>query len=252
MEFIIVQFYFISHFVQIWLLPPGLNLFLALVGFFFLWHFQRFGISLMVISFVSLWLLSTPMIAQYIIDKLQFKYPALQIEKFPTHTTDSAIIVLGGGETFERLRYAVYLYKNTHMPAIMLGGELNELSSSHADLMLQELRENFKPPAHWRESPYNTTKDEGDFLVPILQKNGIHIAYLVTNAWHIPRAMYTFNSAFRDTNIKIIAAPMGYVTYQNDQKFLNYFPSIVGLKTSTVAIHEYIGILFYFLRNLFV
>ena len=259
-----MQFYYVSHFLQIWLLPPGINLLLAVSGFLFLRHSQRVGRGLITIAFVSLWLLSTPIIAQILIDRLQYQYPLLQIDKSPKQNTSGAIIVLGGGDgiaseyenshilseaTQSRLHYAAYLYNKTHLRIIVSGGNLNKSFPTGADLMLRELRNYFKIPVAWKEDASITTKDEGNLMVPILQRNGIDIAYLVTNAWHIPRAMYTFNSSFSNTKIKIVAAPMGYIILQPNQGFLNYLPSLEGLNTSNIAIHEYIGMLSYQLSN---
>ena len=253
------------YFIQIWLLPPNINLLLAVSGFFFLRYYKRFGKCLMTISFLSLWLLSTPIIAQFLIDRLQYQYPLLQTDQFPKQKASCAIIVLGGGKgispeyrsghilsdaTQFRLHYAAYLYNKTHLPIIVSGGNLDKFSPTEADLMLQELRDYFKIPTAWKEDKSTTTKDEGNLMVPILQSNRIDVAYLVTNAWHIPRAMYTFNSSFHNTNTKIIAAPMGYIILQPNQYFLNYLPSLEGLSTSNIAIHEYIGMLSYYLSNI--
>ncbi len=261
-----MQFYYVSHFLQIWLLPPGMNLMLAACGFLLLGFSKRIGKSLMIISFVSLWLLSTPIIAQILIDILQYQYPLLQPNKLQQKNTSSAIIVLGGGdeispeyengrilsdETQFRLHYAVFLYKKTHFPIIVSGGSLDKSASSEADLMLKELRDYFNIPAEWKEDKSITTRDEGNLMVPVLKKNRIDIAYLVTNAWHIARTMYTFHSSFEHTNIKIIAAPMGYIIFQPNQKFLNYLPSLDGLKISSIAIHEYVGIFSYHFINFF-
>lgn len=257
-----MQFYYISHFIQIWILPPGINLLLGLIGFLILRYSQCVGRTLIAIAFVSLWLLSTPLFSQLLVDSLQDQYPLLQTSKLIKQNGSSIIIVLGGGqeftpeyengniiakETFNRLHYATYLYKKTHLPIIVSGGRLDKYAYAEADLMLQELKDYFSIPVIAKEDKSITTKDEAEFMVPILQKHKIERAYLVTNAWHIPRAMYLFNVSFKNTHIKIIAAPMGYIKLRRNQGVLNALPSIDGLKTSTIAIHEYIGIASYFL-----
>ena len=91
-------------------------------------------------------------------------------------------------------------------------------------------------------------------MVPILEKHEIKTAYLVTNAWHMPRAMYAFHSVLKitkNTEIKVIAAPMGYVVLPPNQGILNYLPSFSALDTSATALHEYVGMVWYRLRNLF-
>lgn len=260
-----MSFYYFSHFLQVWILPPGLNLLLTLIGFLILRYSKCIGKSLIGISFVSLWLFCTPVVAQLLIDQLQYQYPQLHINRIPQKNS-SAIIVLGGGHnsssetksgyvlsdaTKSRLYYAAYLYHKTHFPIIVSGGTLNKSKPTEAQLMQNEMENYFKKPVAWQENKSISTKDEGNNMVHILQKNGIKVAYLVTNSWHMPRAMYTFDYSFRHTNIKIIPAPMGYSKFQRNQGMLNYLPSLDALNTSKTAIHEYIGILAYRITNLF-
>ncbi|OGT39877.1 MAG: hypothetical protein A3E81_01790 [Gammaproteobacteria bacterium RIFCSPHIGHO2_12_FULL_36_30] len=259
-----MDFYYFSHFLQIWILPPGLNLLLMGVGLIFLTRTQYLGKSLIAISGISFWLFCTPAVAQLLINYLQEQYPRLQVGQI-TKKKSSAIIVLGGGHTIStetssgyilsgstefRLRYAVYLYRHTHFPIIVSGGATHKSSPAESHFMKVEMKNYFKTPVAWQENQSINTRDEGNLMVPILEKHNIRIAYLITNAWHMPRAMYTFHYSFRHTDIKIIAAPMGYSTFQRNQGVLNFLPSLGGLDTSELAIHEYIGILAYRLNNL--
>ena len=260
-----MDFYYFSHFIQVWILPPGSNLMLMLLGFCFLLKFYRTGFVFIILSFVTLWLLSTPVIAQWLIDRLQYRYPLLQVSQINQNTKHSAIIVLGGGDTpspeskngyilsdasESRLHYAAYLYQNTHFPIIVSGGSLRTSKPTGAELMRQEMQIYFKVPVAWLEDKGIDTEDEGNLMASILRKHGINTAYLVTNAFHMTRAMYAFGQSFKNSPIQIIAAPMGYVVLQPDQGMLNYLPSLEGLNKSATAMHEYIGLLAYHLSNL--
>lgn len=258
-----MNFYFLSQFSQIWILPPGLNLLLAIIGFLFIkLHQQRIGRILILLSLVSLWILSTPILAQLLISHLQNQYQPIQVDQLHQQN-NAAIVVLGGGDlpaseyktnhvpvgaTFARLHYAVYLHKKLKIPIIVSGG----VGAPHtgADLMSEELKNYFHTTAKWKERNSINTKDEGLFMVSLLEKHHIKVIYLITNAWHIPRAMYTFNAAFKNTGIKIIAAPMGYMNLHNKHKFFDYLPTVEGLNVNIINIHEYVGMLAYRIMNI--
>lgn len=73
--------YSVTHYIQPWILPPGLNLLSGLIGFI-LWRFWRTtGKILVTLAFVSLWLFCTPIIADHLINYLQNQYPALVFKK---------------------------------------------------------------------------------------------------------------------------------------------------------------------------
>lgn len=260
-----MPFYYFSHFLQVWILPPGLNLVLVLFGWILLHYSKQFGNLLIITAFVTLWLFSTPMVAQLLIDQLQDQYPPLQIDRIAKQSS-SAIIVLGGGhEVYPeskngyllssasefRLRYAAHLYHRTHFPIIVSGGAAEKNEPSEAELMNQEMRHYFNVPVAWKENKSINTRNEGNYTLPILEKHKITTVYLVTDAIHMPRAMYTFTQSFAHTNIKIIATPMGYSVLQPDQKKLNFLPSLEGLNNSTAAIHEFIGLVVYHFVNIF-
>lgn len=257
----IMFFFYLSHFIQAWMLPPGFNVLVASMGFLFERNFRYIGKIMFLFAIVSLWLLSTPLFAQLLIDTIQHRYSPFQINKARVKNTRSAIVVLGGGheispeakngyilsdETESRLRYTAYLYRQTHFPIIVSGGSLNPSELTEAELMRRELRDTFGILNVWKENKSLDTKDEGRLIVPILQKYEIKTIYLVTHAFHMPRAMYIFKKSFQNTGIKINTAPTGYQhVMRANQKVLNYLPSLDGLNTSVIAIHEYLGLLAY-------
>lgn len=249
----------VSHFIQSWLFPPGLIIVLGLLGFL-LWRRWRMAAKTVIIfAFVILWLLSTPIIAWSLIDILQRQYPVLEMDKL-SKQNGGAIVVLGGGEakapeydikeavsdpTLSRLHYSGYLYDKTHLPIVVSGGNPEGLSHAEADLMQKVLRDDFKIPVNLKESKSNNTAEEAKFLLPILKANKIHYIYLVTHAWHMPRSMRVFNQIFDQADIKIIPAPMGFVTLDTQKGLFNYLPSLGALNTSVIAMHEYIGMVWY-------
>lgn len=257
--------YYISHFLQAWLFPPGLNLVLAWVGFLMLSRVRMLGKCLLFFSFFSLWILSTPIFAMLFISGVLNRYPALQLDKIDKQE-QSTIIVLGGGSvknteysypyvtnryTLYRLRYAAYLHQKTNIPILVSGGQIKDMPSTEAALMSDELERYFKTPATWLEAQSITTRDEAKFVLPILKKNKIKKIYLITDTWHMPRAMYAFNTVLQNMDINIVAAPIGNTKFDfHHVKLLDCLPSQVGLDMSIIAMHEYVGQLAYYVADL--
>lgn len=260
--------YNFSHFMQIWLFPPGLILLLMLISFFLLRLNNKMGKRVMIFAFLSFWFLSTPFITQLLINGLQNQYSPLQFTAYNSPREHSAIVVLGSGienakeyehkhtisdRTLSRLRYTAYLHTKTHLPIIVSGGNRDNCAHTEADLMLAVLKEDYKIAAEWRENYSRNTADEGRFLLPILKQHGIKTIYLVTHAWHMPRSMYALNQAFKQEGIRIVPAPMGYILLKSDDWFSNCLPTLTALNSSAFALHEYVGILWYRLRqNVFI
>lgn len=248
--------YAILPFIRPWFLPPGLNILLAIVGFCCYLHSQRLGKLLLVVSFISLWLCSAPIFSYNLIEILQNKYPSLALTALDQPPAHSAIVVLGGGDfisielgnklvvsdlDLNRLRYAVFLHKKTRLPLVVSGGHEAGASQTEADLMLQTLKDTFGVEAMLKEDKSNNTADEAKFLAPILKQKSIEVVYLVTNAWHMPRSVYSF----REAGIQVIPAPMGYEVYDHHYTILSYLPDLHALAATSIAIHEFAGLLYY-------
>ena len=69
---------------------------------------------------------------------------------------------------------------------------------------------------------------------------GDHVFYLVTSAGHMPRSM----SVFRKQGLRPIPAPTEYHVPKNIAQ-ANWAPSSLDLYFSDLAVHEYVGILWY-------
>src|SRR3990167_2925301 len=242
--------YWISQFLQTCLFPPGINILLGFIGVIF-WQ-RILGKSLIIIALASLWLLSTPIFSAILIDRLQNQYPVLRLNKLNLcNNTHEAIVILGGVHdkspvypnnyvvseaTLSRLQYAAYLYQRMPLPIIVSGGGADY---TEAALMIEILKEQFKTPVQLKEDKSINTADEAKFLAPLLKKHKINTIYLVTHAWHMPRSVY----AFKNRGIHVIPAPMGYII----QDSYSWLPSLRALNTTALALHEYIGMVWYWI-----
>jgi len=249
--------YYIDHFMQEWLLPPGCNLLLGLIGLL-LWRSRpTVAKSLLMLSLISVWVLSLPLVAQQLTAHLQNQYAALSPNKLPTNQSNAAIVVLDAGTnpftpeygkptvsepTLTRLRYAAYLHKKTHIPILVSGNYPLNTTINEADQMAQALKDYFKTATKWKEDRGLNTAQEGLLTTEILKKFGIKKIYLVTHALHMPRSVY----AFKYKGIEIIPAPTGYISVDNHLgKISNILPSMEAFRINYAALREYIGIAWY-------
>lgn len=67
---------------------------------------------------------------------------------------------------------------------------------------------------------------------------------LVTSAGHMPRSMMVFRKA----GMEPVPAPTDYLTFKNYMA-ISYLPSPLHLQNSDLAVHEYLGIVWYLIRG---
>jgi len=257
-----MSIYLIPHYLEAWVLPPGINILLALVGLAVYWHWSLAGKILILAGFLSLWLASAPIVAYNLLEILQNHYPALSLDKV-AKDEHAVIVVLGGGnlinveqgnkntvsdQTLNRIRYSAYLHQKTKLPIIVSGGPIRGMADTEANLMLEVFQKDFNIASVIKEDKSNNTAEEGKYLLPILKQQRFDKVYLVTNAWHMPRSMFAFKGEAKE-GIKIIPAPMGYQVYDHRYSLLSYLPNVNALNASSTAMHEFLGLFWYYLRS---
>lgn len=246
---------------SLFLLPPGLNFLLLLVGIFILKKWPRTAKGLFSVSVASLYLVCTPAFSNYLLNKLEAT-PALSSQQIKLIQTDGladerAIVVLGGGRitkapeygeidaanaaSLERMRYAAWLQKRLQLPVLLSGGSVNNEATSEAVLMNQVMMSGFGTAAKWIESNSRNTTENATYSASILAKAKISEIILVSHAWHIPRAQ----KAFEKQQLRVIPAPMGYLTAQSSLNTISILPSSNAFYRSSIALRELLGIVWY-------
>jgi uncharacterized SAM-binding protein YcdF (DUF218 family) len=247
--------WFITNLVSAFLLPPLSLLLMAGLG---LWLWQKYPVIarvLLTLAFALLWLLSTPYFAEALLHELEGE-PYVTDTKKPLA---DAIVVLGGGtyfhspeyagdtvgnETLERLRYAAKLHRETVLPILTTGGKPLGNSLSEGQQMKQVLEQEFNVPVRWVEGESDNTLQNAQLSYSVLKGENIRRIYLVTHAWHMPRAVQVFQNA----GFRVIPAPTAYTTrYQTD--LLDFIPNAKALRDSRIFFHELIGMLWYQLKS---
>ncbi|MBI3546449.1 MAG: YdcF family protein [Gammaproteobacteria bacterium] len=240
------------------LIPPGIIIVVALLGFLIQIRWMLVGSLIVVLSVAALLVLSLPLTGYQFIHDLESRFPPLKIGASQEAPAPGAIVVLGAGRytdavefgegdsvssaALERLRYAVYLHRATHLPILISGGSPYGENVSEAELMKISLTRDFQVEPKWVENKSATTFENAKFSKAILSEAGIKRVYLVTHASHMPRAVWAFENA----GVNTIPAPMGFTTLnKEDRQTLGYFPSAYGLQLSSRAWRERLGLFWY-------
>ena len=241
------------------ILPPGGNL-LLLVAALALWRRARpVCLGLIIISLTSLYAFSAPRVADALFAGIESFSPRLP--GAPVAEDVGAIVVLAGGrnsnalewggesvasQSLERLRYGARLERETGLPLLVSGGRVHGTEpSSEAALMKDVLVNELNVPVRWLEERSRNTAENATYSAELLRGQGIAAIILVTQAAHMPRAA----KAFEEQGVRVYAAPTGYRSGNRAPAgVLDWLPSSAALDTSRIALHEYLGRLWYAIR----
>lgn len=232
--------------LKIIIMPPAINIILILISIIFLR--KKWILNTIVLSFAigSLYLFSTPFGSKLLLDPLQ------QIPPVLTEANAKAIVILSAGvytspqgiemssSGFKRIIYGAQLHQLTNLPIIIIGGGHNKNKESLA--MKRYLEENFAITDIITEQDSTNTLESAQNIAPVLQEKNIHRFYLVTDAWHQPRATWIFEQL----GFNPIGAPSSYAnTSAKASAMRSWLPNAYKLQLSAIALHENIGLLWY-------
>lgn len=241
------------------LFPPGVIILLIAFGLLALHRHRGLGVTLLVLAMLGLYGASIPVVERALMRSLE-SAPALRNEALLTPSAQ-AIVVLGGGRyanapeydgdslsraTLERLRYGAYLHRKTGLPIIVTGGDPLLEGSSEASLMKQVLLDDYRIEKVWTEDNSRNTAENARFTQTLLAKQGFTRVYLVTHAWHMPRAL----AIFRQFGIEAIPAPTVFQSAPSKENtgLLAWLPNADALEDTRTALHELLGSVWYGLR----
>lgn len=243
------------------LTPPGAILLLALIGFLVQIRWRTAGGVLVGMSLAVLFALSLSLTGRALIAPLEAEVhplPPATLTPDEAKKQADAIVVLGGGRyaqaveygdtdavnenTLHRLRYAAYLHRRTGLPVLVSGGAPFGEQTPEALLMQGSFEEDFQIRPKWAETESGNTQENAVNSRRILAAAGVRRIYLVTHAWHMPRARWAFVNAGFD----VVPAPMGFTTLgKGEREGLGYLPSAHGLALSSLALRERLGFMWY-------
>jgi uncharacterized SAM-binding protein YcdF (DUF218 family) len=237
-------------------LPPFSLLVLIAAGWLLARRWRRTGSTIMTLSIVMLFLLCLPVVSGWLMQPLQ-AYPALDPARIPPGV--GAIVVLSadmqadapeygldipGPLALERVRYGAYLHKRTQLPILVSGGRIMTGTLPLARQMERTLTNEFGVPVRWVEARSVNTYENAVMSAGLLKGEGINSVVLVTHAWHMRRAM----AAFQAAGLEPVAAPTRFIRPPTPI-VQDFIPDASALRASYFALHEWIGLLWYYLSG---
>jgi uncharacterized SAM-binding protein YcdF (DUF218 family) len=236
------------------LLPPASLILIALLALWLRPRNARGRGFVLSTCLVALYVFSTPLFSSLTLSSLQ------PTQSDPVALGEAqAIVLLGGGTaghapeygrdgvnhlTLVRIRYAAKLQRAKGKPLLVSGGSSGK-TSSEAEQMRFVLSDEMGVPVAWLEDRSTDTYTNALESAKILLPQGITRIYLVTHAWHMPRALL----AFRHAGFEAIPAPTGFASFDwTDIALHDVLPRASSLVNSYYFFHEVLGYAVYAFR----
>ena len=238
------------------ILPPAGPILLALFGLWLLRaksrRWQHGGAALATLSLLGLLVLSLPVVGNALMAPLE-PHPPIAPEQL---RRVQAIVILGGGSyfaapeyggdtvshyTLERLRYGARLGRESSLPVLVTGGAPFG-GRAEAESMREALEREFGIKVRWVETASRDTAENARLSAPLLKAAGVTRIALVSHGWHLPRAI----ELFEKQGIEVTPAPTAFST-GSPSLLEDLLPG--GLVTSRLALREYLGRLYNFLKE---
>jgi uncharacterized SAM-binding protein YcdF (DUF218 family) len=245
------------------LLPPVPLLAAMLLGGALMRRRPRAGWLLLLVGAAGLWLSCTVAVGDWMKRQLQ-PPPALaagDLRALAAQRAGTAIVVLGSGReahapeyggpnlpalALERLRYALWLSRETGLPVAYSGGtgHAARAGPSEAEVAAVIALRDFGRPLQWTEARSRDTRENAAASVALLRAAGINRIVLVTHGWHMPRSQRAFAQAIAASGggIALQAAPMGLAP-DDSPRLLRWLPSHAGFESTRLALREMLGLL---------
>lgn len=229
------------------ILPPTSLILLAFIGLRLSRKRPKTGKTLATLSLASLLILSLPVTGNALLQSLETSPPIAESQLKDIQ----AIVILGGGNnsqapefgkedtvnrwTLQRLRYGAYLQQKTGKPILVTGGAPFG-GRSEADAMAETLQRDFNVKDIWTEDQSKDTAENAELSAAILKKRGVQTVAVVSQAWHLPRAI----NLFEQQGLTVYPAATGY-THEDNEPILRWLPKASALDKSSIALKEYLG-----------
>lgn len=232
--------------------PPS-SLFIALLAAWLLRkRLPRLAQLLFYTTLACFYALSLPITVDVLARTIETE-PALTRDNWPDLAQRAdAIVILGGGrekpdnawqftqpsaQAMQRARYAVRLSNASQLPLLATGGAPFARPHSEAELFARALKEDFSSEIRWLENQSRTTWENAVYSSEILQAEGLNRVVLVTDAWHMPRARWSFEQV----GLKVISAPISFWGSANHRPLGGWLPEARAFWQNTVLLNELIG-----------
>ena len=243
---------FVSKLFTVLFLPPGCFILTLILLIFFVRRKIKFFLGLIVFFFYAM---SIQPVSDFLLKPLENAWPPLSEDT--NKTWPQAIVVLGGGTiqgspeagkgqdtlSSDALKRAVYAYSlcdTFAVPLIFSGGKVFEYDQEPEAVVAGRLFESLglnRNRIILETTSRNTWENARETA-----KLGVEKAILVTSAYHVKRGVFCFER----NGISVIPAPTDYKCERGQRyDFLSFMPSMTSFKNTWLALHEYVGLLYY-------
>ena len=239
------------------LVPPNLFVLLTVLGVLLAWRWARLGLLVATIGAIPLYLVSTPIVADCLIGAVEALADA--VPRAPAGVQPAAIIVLSadfrhgdspaapdtvGRVTLRRLAEAAGEQRRTGLPILVSGGRPENADDSLAGMMSTVLQDDFHIAVRWREDRSGNTYQNAAYSAELLRRAGVPSALLVTDSWHMARALWSFHA---------VGYPVVPAVLPGEEALSfsasSFFPQVTALLASYYALHELFGFGWYLCRH---
>lgn len=243
------------------LLPPTPLLVLALLGGWQLARRRALGWLMLVLAMTGLWLTSTAGMAELLKQRLLRPPPPVSAEQVAAlrRAPETVIVVLGAGRrelapeygmatlsplSMERLRYALWLARETQLTVAMSGGvgPGGAPGASEAEIGARIAAREFGRPLRWVETASRDTRENALRTTALLQPERVARIVLVTHDFHMRRALRNFERAAARSGwaVQIVPAPLGLAT-PGPWTLGDWLPSGAGARECWIVLREWLG-----------
>lgn len=228
--------FIIKKIVSAFIMPLGAGLLLGLVGLFMLYRGSLKKAKLfLTLSFASLILASYGPVANGLIHTLESRYSQ------PTKIDPNIEYVLLLGGDFEKRGYGILeIYHQNSDITIVTSGYKGAEKEAEAILNKQRLIRLGVPETSivTQEEPQDTRSEAST----LKERIGMQPFYLVSSAYHLPRAM----AIFKKVGLDPTPYPIGHE--EEETNWVGFFNAHELDKTEK-AVHEYIGLLWSLIKG---
>jgi uncharacterized SAM-binding protein YcdF (DUF218 family) len=242
------------------LLPPGLFILVLLLSgvFLIIWHRRKIGIFNLVVGLIF-WIFCSAPFSNFLMRGLESEF------QIPQPVKGDVIVLLGGGSIDKvpdfsgsgiptdrmigRIVTAVRLQKYLNIPIIVSSGKVHKNSSAGALIAKRFLIDlGVEEGKIVIEDKSRDTYENAKYTREICLRNGYKNPILVTSASHLKRSLLSF----KKVGLDMVPYPANFRSerIKNYQQY-SYLPHSSNLMTTSIALHEYFGILFYNLAYLY-
>ena len=235
------------------ILPPGIFIvILLLLGLRLMFSWRRTAGFICIVLAVTLYGLSVQPLSARLVAGLEARFP------IPENPTGDAIVLLGGGhhpmldrgsvgvpkgETWGRIFTAARLQKDLKVPLIVSSGSLHENTVPGAEVDKRFLMElGVDQDQIILETRSRDTYENAKYTKIIAEENVFESLILVSSPSHLWRAVMIFE--------KLGMTVTPYPVYENPAEhtgfhWTQFLPRYETLFYSSMALHEYLGYLYY-------